>query len=186
MCLFPVPLIHTTIAPLLMPDYPTRMSISAAMCLSSSCSHPPCHPQDRDEIADDVIIAQTRNRCVKVTTVSVHPLTLPSGINPRATVASIKVLFRGINVSIHTRFALAHAWVLGILHYQECYIAPIQGILPASQLNATVRGVFIPDSTLEFLPIFSSLKCIKSSIFSGFLHSLRWFGPQKLPRCFQA
>ena len=44
----------------------------------------------------------------------------------------------------------------------------------------------IPDSTLEFLPIFSSSKYAKSSIFSGFLHSLQWFDPQKLPRCFQA
>ena len=99
-------------------------------------------------------------------------ITVPSGINPRATVASIKVLFQGINASIHSRFALAHAWVLGIL--------------PASQLNATVRAAFIPDSTLEFLPIFSRRKCTKMSIFSGFLRSLRWFDPRKLPRCFQA
>lgn len=40
-----------------MPDYTTRMSISATICLSLSCSHPPCYLQDRDEIADDVIIA---------------------------------------------------------------------------------------------------------------------------------
>ena len=40
-----------------MPDYPTRMSISATLRLSSSCSHPTCYLQDRDEIADDVIIA---------------------------------------------------------------------------------------------------------------------------------
>ena len=86
-----------TVAPLLMPDYPTRMSISATMWLSSSLSHPPCYLQDRDEIADEVIIAQARNRCVKVkvTTVSVHPITVQSDINPRATVASIKVLFSG-------------------------------------------------------------------------------------------
>ena len=171
MCLFQTPLIHATVAPLLMPDYLTRMSISAAMCLSSSCSHPPCHPQDRDEIADDVIIAQTRNRCVKVTTVSVHPLTLPSGINPRATVASIKVLFRGINVSIHTRFALSRTHASGISHYRARYIALMQGNLPTFQLNATVRAAFIPDSTLEVLPIFSSSKCTKTSIFSRFLHS---------------
>ena len=98
-------------------------------------------------------------------------ITVPSGINPRATVASIKVLFLSINASIHTRFALAHAQALGILHYHECCIAPMQGNLPAFWLNATVRGVFMPDSTLEFLPIFSSLKCTKSSIFSDFLHS---------------
>lgn len=49
-----------------------------------------------------------------------------------------------------------------------------------------LRAAFIPDSALEFLPIFSSLKCTKSSIFSGFLHSLQWFGPQKFPRYFQA
>ena len=127
-----------------------------------------------------------RNRYVKVTAISVHPLTVQSDINPRATVASIKVLFQGINVSIHTRFTLSHAHGLGILHYHECYIAPMQGNLPTFQLNATVRAAFMPDSTLEFLPIFSSLKCIKSLIFSGFLHSLRWFGPRKLPRYFQA
>ena len=69
-------------------------------------------------------------------------------------------------------FALAHAWVLGIL--------------PASQLNATVRAAFMPDFTLELLPIFSSQKRVEMSILSGFLHSLQWFGPQKLPRYFQA
>ena len=71
MPLFPVPLIHATVAPLLMPDYTTRMSISATMCLSSSCSQPTCYLQDRDEIADDVIIVKFRNRYVKVTAVSV-------------------------------------------------------------------------------------------------------------------
>ena len=117
MPLFQVPLIHATVAPLLMPDYPARMSISAAMCLSLSCSHQTCYLQDRDEIADDVIIAQPQNRYVKVTAISVHPLTVQSDINPRATVASIKALFRGIKASIHTRFALFHARVPGILHY---------------------------------------------------------------------
>ena len=145
-----------TIAPLFMPDYPTRMSISATMWLSPSCSHPPCYLQDRDEIADDVIIAQSRNRYVKVTAISVHPLTVPSGINPRATVASIKVHLRGINVSIHTRFALSHAWILGILHHWKWKFGVIQVILPTSQLDATVRAAFIPDSTLEFLPIFAA------------------------------
>ena len=151
-----------------MPDYPTRMSISMNMRFS----HPPCYLQDRDEIADDVIISQPRNRYVKVTVISVHPLTVQSDINPRATVASIKVLFRGIKASNHTRFALSHARALGIL--------------PVSQINATVRAAFVPDSTLEFLPIFSSSKCTKASIFSGFLHSLQWFDPQKRPQCFQA
>ena len=113
-------------------------------------------------------------------------ITVPSGINPRATVASIKVLFRGIKACIQPHFALSHAWVLGILHYHECCIAHMQGNSPAFQLNATVRAAFIPDSTLESLPISSSSKCIKTSIFSGFLHSLRWFDPQKFPRCFQA
>ena len=112
--------------------------------------------------------------------------TVPSGINPRATVASIKVLFRGIKASIYTRFAISHAHTLGISHYQECCIARIQGNLPVPHYNATVRGAFMPDSTLEFLPIFSSLKCTKSSIFSDFLHSLQWFDPQKLPRYFPA
>lgn len=178
--------ILATVAPLLMLDYTTRMSISVTMCLSPSLSQTTCYLQDRDEIADDVIITKPRNRCVKVTTVSVHPLTVPSGITPRATVASIKELFRGIKASIHTRFAFAHARVSGILHYHECYIAPMQGNLPTSRLNATVRAAFMPDSTPELLPIFSSKKCTKSSVFSGFLHSLRWFDPQKLPRYFQA
>ena len=72
---------------------------------------------------------------------------------------------------------------------------------------ATGVLAFIPDSTLPFksfddivietpclfltahsgkMSIFRLRKRLKSSIFSGFLHSLRWFGPQKLPRCFQA
>ena len=115
--LFPVPLIHATVAPLLLPDYPTRMSISATMCLSSSCSHPPCYLQDRDQIADDVIIAISpgtpKPLCESLPNVGA----VQSDINPRATGASIKVLFRGIKASIHTRFALSHAWILGILHY---------------------------------------------------------------------
>ena len=68
MCLFQTPLIHATVAPLLLPDSPTRMSISATMCLSSSCSHPTCYLQDRDEIADEVIIAPSRNHCVNIST----------------------------------------------------------------------------------------------------------------------
>ena len=116
----------------------------------------------------------------------VSTLTVQSDINPRATVASIKVLFRGVKASNWPRFALSHAHGLGILHYHECYIAPMQGSLLTFQLNATVRGVFIPDSALEFLPIFSCLKCTKASIFSGFLHSWQWFGPQKFPRYFPA
>ena len=167
MCSFQIPLIHATVAPLLMPDYPRRMSISATMRFS----HPTCYLQDRDEIADDVIIAQFRNRYVKITTVSVYPLTVPSGIQPRATVASIKVHFRGINVSIHTRFALSHAWILGILHHWKWKFGVIQVILPTSQLDATVRAAFMPDSTLDSLPIFSNSKCMKTSIFSDFLHS---------------
>ena len=39
---------------------------------------------------------------------------------------------------------------------------------------------------LKFLPIFGDRKCTKSSVFSGFLHSLQWFDPRKSPRCFQA
>ena len=68
MCLFQTPLIHATVAPLLLPDSPTRMSISATMCLSSSCSHPTCYLQDLDEIADEVIIAPSRNHCVNIST----------------------------------------------------------------------------------------------------------------------
>lgn len=161
---------------------PTRTSNSMSMRFS----HPTCYLQDRDEISDDVIFAKSRNRYVIVTVISVHLLTVQSDINPRATVASIKVLFRGINVSTHTHFALSHAWVLGILHYHECYIAPMHGNLPAFQLHATVRAAFMPDSTLDLFPIFSSVKCTKTSIFSDFLRSSPWFGPRKLPRCFQA
>ena len=57
-----------TVAPQLMPDYTTRMSLSVSM----GFSQPPCYLQDRDEIADEVIIAQPRNRYVKVTAISVH------------------------------------------------------------------------------------------------------------------
>ena len=172
-----------------MPDCPTRMSISSTMCLSSSCSPPPCYLQDRDEIADDVIIAISpgipKPLCVSHRSVG-NTITVQSDINPRATVASIKVLFEGVKALFRTRFALAHARILSILYYQVRHIAPVQGILPTFQLDATVRASFMPDSTLEFLPIFSSRKCVKSSIFSGFLHSWQWFGPRKLPRCFQA
>ena len=128
--------------------------------------------KDRDKIADDVIIAISpdtpKSLCESLPNVGA----VQSGINPRVTVASIKVLFRGIKASSQPHFALAHAWVLGIL--------------PASQLNATVRAAFMPDFTLELLPIFSSQKRVEMSILSGFLHSLQWFGPQKLPRYFQA
>ena len=147
MCLFQIPLIHATVAPLLMPDYPTRMSISATMWLSPSCSQPTCYLQDRDEIEDDVIIVKSRNCYVII-------ITVPSGINPRATVTSIKVLFRGIKTSTRPHFALAHAQTLGILHCQMQYFSFILGNLLTSQLNATVRATFMPDSTLKFLPIF--------------------------------
>lgn len=123
-----------TVAPAFIPDstrscygsslayYPTRMSMRY--------SHPPCYLQDRDEIAGDVIIVKSRNRYVKVTAVSAHPLTVQSDINPRATVASIKVHFGGVKTSKWPRFALSHAHALGILHYRECYIAPMQVNLP--------------------------------------------------------
>ena len=139
--------------------------------MSMRFSQPTCYLQDRDEIADDVIIAKPSKCYVKVTVISVHPLTVQSDINPRATVASIKVLFRGIKASIRLSSALAHAYDLSILHHQECYVALMQGILPTSQLDATVRAEFMPDSTLEFLPIFSRRKCTKMSIFSDFRHS---------------
>ena len=172
-----------------MPDYPTRMSISATMWLSPSRSHPTCYLQDRDKIADDVIIAISPDTpkplCKSHHSVG-NIITVPSGINPRATVASIKVLFRGIKACIQPHFALSHAWVLGILHYHECCIAHMQGNSPAFQLNATVRAAFIPDSTLELPPIFSGSKCTKTSLFSGFLRSLPWFDPRKRPQCFQA
>ena len=129
MCLFQVLLIHATVASLLMTDFPTRMSISATMCLSPSCSHPPCYLQDRDKISDDVIIVQSRNRYVKGTAV-VDTITVPSGINPRATVASIKGHFRGVKALTRPHFAVAHAQTLVILHYHECYITPMQGDLP--------------------------------------------------------
>ena len=140
------------------------MSISMTSCLSSSCSHPPCY---RDEIADDVIIAQPRNHCVNVST-SHH-----NAIRHKPTSYDCihKSAFSGCKSSIHPRFAFAHAQVLGILHHWKWKFCVIQVILPTSLLNATVRATFIPDSTLEFLPIFSSSKCSKSSIFSGFLHS---------------
>ena len=98
-------------------------------------------------------------------------ITVPSGINPRATVASIKVLFRGVKASNWPRFALSHAHGLSILHCRDPKFGFMQGILPVFHYDATVRGVFMPDCTLEFLPIFSSRKCTKLSIFSYFLHS---------------
>lgn len=127
MCLFQTSLIHATVAPLLMPDCPTRMSISATMCLSSSCSHPTCYLQDRDEVSDDVIHHQApKPLCESHHSVG-NIITVPSGINPRATVASIKVFFRVIKASIQPHSDSFHARVSGILHYHECYIAPMQG-----------------------------------------------------------
>ena len=169
-----------------MPDCPTRMSISAAMSLSPSCSHPPCYLQDLDEIADDVIITKPRNRCVKVTTVSVISLQCHLGIKPRATVASIQVLFRGIKAQFTLVLPSLTPILSAFCTIMSVVSPPMQGNLPTFRLNATVRGAFMPDSTLEFLPIFSSLKCTKSSKFSDFLHSLQWFDPRKLPRYFQA
>lgn len=91
-----------TVAPLLLPDYTTGMSISATMCLSPSLSHLPCYLQDRDEIAGDVIIAISpgtpKPLCESHHSV-VNTLTVQSGISSRATVASIKVLFRGVKAS---------------------------------------------------------------------------------------
>ena len=134
------------------------------MWLPPSLSHPTCYLQDRDEIADDVIIAISpgtpKPLCESPRSVG-NIITVPSGINPRAAVASVKVFFRVITASIQPHFALSHAQALGILHYHECYIAPMLGNLPTFQLDATVRGAFTPDSTLEFLPTFDSGKCIK-------------------------
>lgn len=164
-------LFDAMVVPLLMPDYATGMGISATMCLSLSCSQLPCYLQDRDEIVDDVIISQPRNRYVKVTVISVQP---PHGAIRHKPTSYGRIhtgAFSGIRASIHTRFALSHAHGIGILHYQKQHFNFIQGNLPTFQLNAAVRGVFMPDSTLDFLPIFSSKKCAKASIFSCFLHS---------------
>ena len=53
----------------------------------------------------------------------------------------------------------------------DVLIALVFSNLPTSLLNATVRAAFMPDTALNFLPIFSSSKCTKTSIFSDFLHS---------------
>ena len=188
MCLFLIPPISATVAPAFIPGS-THLRYCSAPAYAGLphtnehlCDHvfiiilltSALYLQDRDEIADDVIIAISpgtpKPLCESHHSVG-NIITVPSGINPRATVASINVLFRGVKASIHTRSALSHAHVFGILHYHECCIAHMQGNSPAFQLNATVRAAFMPDSTLEFLPIFSRLKCTKSSIFSCFLHS---------------
>ena len=157
-----------TVAPLIMPDSPARMSIFVKREILTSALLSPRPGWNRKWCYHRSVpkpLCESHHGVV-------NTLTVQSDINPRATVASIKVLFRGIKASNHTRFALSHARALGIL--------------PVSQINATVRAAFVPDSTLEFLPIFSSSKCTKASIFSGFLHSLQWFDPQKRPQCFQA
>ena len=165
-----------------MPDSPTRMSISATMCLSSSALLSPKPGWNR---------RWCYHRQAPITLCESHhsvgnTISVQSGINPRAAVTSIKVLFRGINASIQPHFALFHARVPGILHYQMFHIALVFGNLPTFQFDATVRAAFMSDSTLEFIPIFSSSKCTKASIFSCFHYSLQWFGPRKFPRCFQA
>ena len=48
------------------------------------------------------------------------------------------------------------------------------------------RAISREEFQRQLLPIFSSQKRVEMSILSGFLHSLQWFGPQKLPRYFQA
>ena len=127
MCLFQTPLIHAMVASLHMPDYPTPMSISATMCLSSSCSHPPCYLQDRDEISDDVIHHQAPKRqCESHHSVGKYH---HSAIwhKPTSYNRIHKSVFRVIKVSIQPHFDFLHARVSGILHYHECYIAPMQG-----------------------------------------------------------
>ena len=187
MCSFQIPLIHATVAPLLMPDYPTRMSISATMWLSPSLSHPTCYLQDRDEIADEVIIAQPQNRYVIIATVSLLPSRCHLAYPPPIYSRIHKSAFSGHKrLNSHSFCPRSRPCSRHFALSRVLYRPPMQGNSPAFQLDATVRTAFIPDSTLEFLPIFSRRKCTKTSIFSGFLRSLRWFDPRKLPRCFQA
>ena len=167
MCLFLISLIRATVAPAFIPG-------STHSCYGSSLAFAGL-PHTNEHLCDHVVITITltvsllsprpgwnrrwcyhrqapKSLCESFPNVGA----VQSDIKPRATVASIKVLFRGINASIHTRFTLAHARALGILHCWKPHFSFIQGILPAFQLDATVRGAFMSDSTLEFLPILAA------------------------------
>ena len=144
MCLFQIPLIHATVAPAFIP-------CSTHSCYGSSLAFAGL-PHTNEYHCDHVVITITLtpdllssrpgwNRrwgyhCSDQITLCESPhsvgniITVPSGINSRATVASIKVFFRGIKASIHTRFVLAHARTFSISHCQMCYIALIFGTLP--------------------------------------------------------
>ena len=124
-------------------------------------------PHMNEHLCDQLfIIALPRNYCVNISTshhnAIKHKHTSYSRIHKSA--------FWGGKASFQPCFVFAHAQVLSILHHWKWKFCVIQVILPTSLLNATVRAAFIPDSTLEFLPIFNSSKCTKSSVFSGFLH----------------
>ena len=157
-----------------MPDYPTRMSISATLRLSSSCSHPTCYLQDRDEIADDVIIA--------ISPGTPKPLCESHrnlGTSPHSAIRHKPTSYGRIHTSAFSghKSLISHSFcsltpMVSAFCTTRCSIsASCRANSPAFQLDVTVRAAFMPDSALEFLPIFSSSKYTKLSIFSGFLHS---------------
>ena len=141
MCLFQIPLIYATVAAAFIPG-------STHSCYGSSLVYAGL-PHTNEYLRNHVFIiilltsalSSTRpgwNRrwgyhyAAQITLCESHHsvgniITVPSGINPRATVASIKVFFRVIKASIQPHSDSFHARVSGILHYHECYIAPMQG-----------------------------------------------------------
>ena len=156
MCLFQIPLIHATVAPSFIP-------CSTHSCYGSSLAYAGL-PHTNEHLCDHVFITILltsallsprpgwnlrwcyHHQALKPLCESHHSvgniITVPSGINPRATVASIKVLFRGIKALFHTRFSLAHAHTLGILL--------------VSHYNASVKAAFMPDSTLDSSPFLAA------------------------------
>ena len=146
------------------------MSISATMRFS----HPTRYLQDRDEIADDVIIAISpgtpKPLCESHRNLSTS---LHGAIRHKP--ASYGDIHKSA-LSGHKRLN-SHSFCpllrLGSRHFALLYAVfqPHVGQFADFQLNATVRVAFIPDSTLDFISISSGLKCTKLSIFSYFLHS---------------
>ena len=123
MCLFLISLIHAMVAPAFISDS-THLRYGSAPAYAGL-------PHTNEYLCDHVVITITLtaallsprpgwnrrwcyHRQVPKPLFESHcsvgnTITVQSDINPRATVASIKVLFRGVKVSIHTCFALSRS-----------------------------------------------------------------------------
>ena len=163
--------IHATVASLLMPDYPHTNEhlcdhVFITILLTSALLSPRpgwnlrwCYHRQ----VPKPLCENHRNLGTSSHGAIRHKLTSYRRIHKSA--------IWGVKTSKWPRFALSRTHAPSILHCWECYIALVQGVLPVSCYDATVRAAFIPDSTLDLFSIFSSSRYTKSSIFSCFLHS---------------